>query len=149
MEAVIRSFGTFIVLLVLFRIIGRRTLGEMTNFDLVLLLVIGDATQQALLADDYSMMNAFIVVLTLMFADSLLSAIKFRVPRAERWVEGQPIVLIHDGEWNQQAARREEVNESDVMEAARSDRGLSELAEVRHAVLECNGRISVVARQPE
>jgi uncharacterized membrane protein YcaP (DUF421 family) len=73
MDSVLRAAAIYLVLLVLFRVAGRRTLSEMTSFDFVLLLVIGEATQQALLGEDFSLINAVLVIITLIMLDVLIS----------------------------------------------------------------------------
>ena len=83
MDAVLRSLVIYVFLLVVFRISGKRSLSQATTFDFVLLLVIGEATQQALLGEDFSMTNAFVVIVTLVGIDILLSLVKQRWQRVE------------------------------------------------------------------
>ena len=94
MDAVLRGAAIYLFLLVLFRIAGRRTFSEMTSFDFVLLLVIGEATQQALLGDDFSVTNAFIVIITLIGIDILFSMLKNHLPWLDKVVEGQPMIVV-------------------------------------------------------
>ena len=97
MDSVLRAAAIYLVLLVLFRVAGRRTLSEMTSFDFVLLLVIGEATQQALLGEDFSLINAVLVIVTLIMLDVLISWVTQRSRIAGKLVEGVPMVIVADG----------------------------------------------------
>jgi uncharacterized membrane protein YcaP (DUF421 family) len=147
MESVLRAATIYFVLLVLFRIAGRRTLSELTAFDFVLLLIIGDATQQALLAEDYSLTNAVIVVTTILFIDVVLSLIKVRSPGLDRIIDGVPTIIVENGRPLHDRMRKARVSESDVLEAARRLRGIERLDQVRYAVIEVSGGITVIPRR--
>jgi len=136
----------YLLLMVIFRIAGRRTLSEMTNFDFVLLLVVGEATQQALLGDDFSMTNAALVIVTLIGLDIGLSLWKRRNPTVEKWLEGVPTILVEDGRPVGEAMRRSRVDESDVLSAARQLQGLERLDQIKYAVLETNGGITIIPK---
>jgi uncharacterized membrane protein YcaP (DUF421 family) len=144
MESIVRSSVIYVFLLILFRVIGRRTLASITTFDFVLLLVVGEATQQALLAEDYSVTNAFVVIGTLAALDLLLGWAKQRWPSLDRVVEGQPILLVIEGREVKQNLDREGIDRNDILEAARESHGLAALEQVRFAVLERTGSISVI-----
>ncbi len=147
MESVLRAAVIYGFLLVMFRVIGRRTLGQMTNFDFVLLLIVGEATQQAMLSDDFSVTNCLVVILTLLLGDYLISIVKSHSPRMERWLDGLPVILVRDGELVRESMRAERIDETDVMEAARSLHGLERMDQVKHAILEKSGEISIVPRE--
>jgi len=147
MDAVLRSLVIYVFLLVVFRISGKRSLSQATTFDFVLLLVIGEATQQALLGEDFSMTNAFVVIVTLVGIDILLSLVKQRWQRVERPMEGTPVLLVENGKLLRDRLKKERVDESDIMSAARELQGLERLDQVRYAVLERNGGITIVPRQ--
>jgi uncharacterized membrane protein YcaP (DUF421 family) len=144
MESIVRSSVIYVFLLILFRVIGRRTLASITTFDFVLLLVVGEATQQALLAEDYSVTNAFVVIGTLAALDLLLGWAKQRWPSLDRVVEGQPILLVVEGREVKQNLDREGIDRNDILEAARESHGLAAFDQVRFAVLERTGNISVI-----
>ena len=146
MDAVLRAAAIYIVLLLLFRLAGKRTLAEITPFDFVLLLIIGEATQQGLLGDDFSVTNALLVVTTLLIIDIGLSLAKGRFPGFARATEGLPLILVEDGVVFEDRMKRARVDEGDVLEAARQLRGLTTLEEVRLAVLERTGSISIIPR---
>ena len=94
MDSVLRAAAIYLVLLVLFRVAGRRTLSEMTSFDFVLLLVIGEATQQALLGEDFSLTHAVLVIVTLILLDVLISLVMQRSRLAGKLIEGVPMVIV-------------------------------------------------------
>ncbi len=149
MESVLRAAALYAFLLVLFRITGRRALSEITTFDFVLLLVIGEATQQALLGDDFSVINAFVVIATLVLIDILLSLFKERSPRVGRFLDGVPLIVVEYGKPLTERLRKARLTEEDVLEAARQSQGLERLEQIRFAVLEKNGQISVIPEPGE
>lgn len=144
METVLRAAAIYLVLLVLFRLAGRRTLREMTAFDFVLLLIIGEATQQALLADDFSVTTAVVVVTTLIGLDIAMSLLKQRASRVERMIDGVPTILVADGKPLRERMRRARVDDQDVLERARASHGLERMDQIRFAVLEPGGDITIV-----
>jgi uncharacterized membrane protein YcaP (DUF421 family) len=119
----------------------------MSQFDFVLMLILGEATQQALLGDDFSMINCLVCVTTLISVDVLMSIAKARLPGVNRWIDGLPIVLIRHGRKEQRAMREERVDEHEILEQARVSHGIERLEQVNHAVLEKSGQISVVPRE--
>jgi len=144
METVLKAFGLYVALLLLFRITGRRSLQQTTTFDLVLLLVIGEAAQPALVGDDNSLTTAVLAVATLLSIDVALSLVKRRAGRIERLVEGQPTILVLRGSVLRHQLLRARVDEADVLQAARERQGILRLQDIGLAVLEANGSISVI-----
>lgn len=144
MDSVVRAAVIYMVLLLLFRIAGRRTLAEATPFDFVLLLIIGEATQQALLGQDYSLTNAIIVIVTLLLIDVVLSLIKQRSKRMEKLLDGVPTVVVDHGRLLRDEMRRARLDEADIMEAARRLQGLERLEQIKFAVVEVSGSITIV-----
>lgn len=147
MESVIRGAAVYLILLVIMRLSGRRTLAQMTPFDFVLLLIIAETTQQALLGDDFSITNALVLIVTLIVIDIGLSYLKEWSPAAAKLLEGTPTVLVRDGKVDRHALRRSRVEESDILVAARQKQGLESMAEVKHAVLENDSGISVIPKE--
>lgn len=147
MEPVIRGFAMYLFLLVIIRIAGKRTLAEITTFDLILLLIISEAAQQALVGDDFSFTNAFVLIITLISMDVALSLIKQRSERLERWLDGTPVVIIKDGQVLKDRLRDERVDESDILEAARKLQGLERLDQIKYAILEKDGGITIVPKE--
>lgn len=146
MDAVLRTATIYLFLLVLFRLAGKRTLGEVTPFEFVLLLIIGEATQQDLLGDDFSVTNALLVVTTFIVIDIALGLFKQRSHWLERAVEGTPVVVFADGEPIRDRMNRARIDEADILEAARVKQGLESLQQVKFAVLERSGGISIIPR---
>ena len=147
MDAVLRAAAVYVVLLFVFRIAGRRTLAEMTPFDLVLVFIIGEATQQALLGQDFSITNAVLVIVTLLFLDIIMSLAKDRSRTFEKLIDGVPTIIVADGRPLTERMRKARVDEQDVMEAARRLHGLERLDQIKYAVLEVSGGISVIPRE--
>ncbi len=144
MDTIVRGFVIYFFLLLIMRLAGRRTLSEMSNFDFVLILVIGECTQQALLSDDFSLVNACLLIVTLIGIDIFLAWLKQRSPAVERWLEGVPMVLVEDGKLLQDRMKRARVDESDILCAARERRGLARLNQIKYAVLERDGGITII-----
>lgn len=147
MDSIARGLAVYLFLLFVFRVSGKRTLAQTTPFDLVLLLIISETTQQAMVDDDHSLTNAALLILTLVGADLLLSVAKLRSKRVSRWLEGLPLVLVEDGQELPERMKRSRVDKEDVLSAARLQHGLQNLDEVRYAVLETSGEISIIPKR--
>ena len=146
MDTVLRAATIYLVLLLLFRIAGRRSLYQITTFDLVLLLVIGEATQPALLGDDLSVTTAVISVTTMLALDVGFSLVKRGSSLASRVLDGRPSLLVLRGQPLLREMRMARVDLADVMQAARERQGIVRIEDVGMAVLEVGGAISVVPR---
>lgn len=147
MDSILRGAAIYLFLLVLFRLAGKRTLSDVTTFDFVLLLIISEATQQALLGEDFSLTNAFLVILTLIGLDIAISLWQQRWPRLGKWIEGVPLVIVEDGRPLRERMQRSRISEEDVLTAARERQGLARMDQIRYAVLERSGGISIVPKQ--
>jgi uncharacterized membrane protein YcaP (DUF421 family) len=146
-DSVLRAAAIYLILMVIFRISGKRSLAQITTFDFVLLLIIGEATQQALLGDNFSLTNAFVVIVTLIGVDIGLSLLKPHVPALERWLDGLPLVIVEDGKPLKERMDKARVDESDVLTAARELQGLERMDQIKYAVLERSGGISIIPKQ--
>jgi uncharacterized membrane protein YcaP (DUF421 family) len=146
MDSVIRGAVVYIVLLVLFRIAGKRSLAQVTTFDLVLLLLISEATQEALIDSDYSMTNALLVVITLIGMNILFSVLARRWKGFDKLVDDVPLVIVENGKPLQDRMDKERVSENDVMEAARELEGLERLDQIKFAIIERSGHITVIPK---
>jgi len=144
MNPVMRSALIYLFLLLVFRIAGKRSLSQTTTFEFVLLLVIGEATQQALLGNDFSITNAFLVIATLIGLDLLLSRIKQVSPRFDDIMESVPLVIVDHGKLLKDRMKKVRVDEEDILEAARSLHGLERLDQIKYAVVEKTGSISII-----
>jgi uncharacterized membrane protein YcaP (DUF421 family) len=146
MESVIRPALVYLFLLLLLRLTGKRTLAQITTFDFVLLLIISEASQQALIGEDNSMINGAIVVATLIGLNILMSLLKQRSKWFDRLLDDIPLVIVADGKPLKERMDKSRVDEEDVLDAARETHGLERLDQIRHAILERDGKISIIPR---
>jgi uncharacterized membrane protein YcaP (DUF421 family) len=146
MDIVLRSAAVYVLLLLVFRIAGKRMLYETSTFDLVLLLIIGEATQQALIGQDYSLTAAALVILTLVGLNIGLSELKLRSKRVERLVESTPIVILEHGRPLLDRMYKERIDVADILAAARHLQGLERLDQIKYAILEGHGGITIIPR---
>jgi uncharacterized membrane protein YcaP (DUF421 family) len=144
MDAVVRAAVIYLFLVVLFRVAGKRTLQQITTFDIVLLLIISEATQQALLGDDFSITAAVLVITTLVGLELALDLLGHRLHLLDHVVDSRPEVIVDHGRPLEDRLRRHRMNETDVLEAARTLHGIERMADVKYAVLERSGDISVI-----
>ncbi len=144
MEAPLRALVVYMFLLIIFRIAGKRTFAQITPFDFVLLLIVGEATQQGLIGDDFSVTKALLLITSLLGIDILLSYVQRYVKPLDRLVEGLPLVLLKDGDTIDERLKKARVDEGDILEAGRKAHGLERLDQMKYAVLERDGSISVV-----
>lgn len=110
------------------------------------MLIIAETTQQALLGDDFSIVNAFVLIVTLFAADISLAFLKGRSARLALWLDGAPTVLINGGKSDVEAFTRARVSVADVLEAARAQQGVASLDRIEAAILETSGGISIILK---
>ena len=146
METVIRGAVVYLVLLIVFRISGKRSLAQVTTFDFILLLIIAETIQQALLGGDDSLTNALVLVLTLVGIDIGLSLLKGQSQTLEKLLDDVPLVLVEDGKPLQERLRKSRVDESDILTSARMNQGLERMDQIKYAVLERSGGISIIPK---
>ena len=147
MDLVIRGLAVYLFLLLIFRVSGKRSLRSATTFDFVLLLIIAETTQQALVGDDSSVTGAFVLIVVLVGTDILLSLVKRWLPRVDRLLEGQPLVILRHGVPLRARMHVERVDDEDILSAAREKHGIERLDDIDRAVLEKSGGISIVPRR--
>jgi uncharacterized membrane protein YcaP (DUF421 family) len=147
MDTVLRGLMVYGFLLLVFRAAGKRSVAEITTFDFILLLIISEAVQEALIDGDSSITNAFLLIITLVGFDILISVLKQRWPRFDRWVDGAPLVVMEDGKLLQERMKKARVDVADILSAARAAHGLERLDQIKYAVLERNGGISVIPKE--
>lgn len=145
MDIILRAAAIFVLLFVITRVMGRRELGEMEPFDLILLIVVGDLIQQGVTQSDYSFTGAALAVSTLALLTVAVSYASFRIRRLRPLLEGEPIVLVHDGRTVDANLRRERISIEELEAQARLQQ-VASLADVRVAVLETSGQISIIPR---
>jgi uncharacterized membrane protein YcaP (DUF421 family) len=144
MDAVIRAVAIYVFLFIVFRVAGKRALSEMNAFDLLLLLIISEATQQAMVSKDNSVMHALVLITTLVGLDIGLSLVKRRSKGAAKVMDSVPLILVEHGRVIREHMERERVDADDVLESARELHGIGRMEEIRYAVLERNGKITVI-----
>src|SRR5690606_1879160 len=147
MDVLLRGAVIYLFLLLIFRISGPRALAQITTFDFVLLLIIADAVQQALLGEDFSVTTALLLIVVLMGMDIAFSWLKEHAPAFGRVVDGVPVLIVDRGEPLVDRMERARVDEEDVLTAARSTQGLSRMDEIDYAILERSGSISIIPRK--
>ena len=146
METILRALTIYLVLLLVFRLAGRRTLMQMTSFDFVLLLIISEACQNAMLGNDYSITAGILAIVTLVGADILFSHWKHRSATVERWLDGLPMIIVENGVPLKPLMDRARIDEEDVLADARQGPGLERMDQIKYAVLEASGGISVIPK---
>lgn len=144
MNPVFRGLAIYLFILILFRIMGKRSLSEATTFDLVLLLIISEVTQQALVGQDYSLTGAFILITTLISLDLIFSLLKEHFKFFGRVTEGLPLIIVNEGKPLSKRMKKSKVDEEDVLEAARLHFGLEKMSDIKYAILEKGGDITIV-----
>jgi uncharacterized membrane protein YcaP (DUF421 family) len=147
MDSVLRAAAIYIGLMLIMRLAGKRSLAQITTFDFVLLLIIGEATQQALLGQDFSVTNAMLVIITLVTLDIGLSLLKRRSKRIDKWLDDVPLVIVEDGVALKERMDKVRVDIDDVLSAARHLQGIERLDQIRYAVLERSGGISIIPKK--
>jgi uncharacterized membrane protein YcaP (DUF421 family) len=146
MESVLRAAATYFIVWLVFRIAGKRSLSEISTFDFVLLLIISETTQAALVDDDNSVMNSILLIATFFTIELALSFLKEWSPRLNRIMDSTPLLIFADGHLLSLPARKERVDAADILEAARMLRGLEHLDQIKYAVLERNGEITIIPK---
>jgi uncharacterized membrane protein YcaP (DUF421 family) len=147
-DVVARAAVIFVLLWFVTRVVGKRTLGEMTAFELVLLIVTGDLIQQGVTQEDYSLTGAALAVGTFALLIVGLSWLGYRFPRLRTPIEGPPVVVVRDGKLLTEVLELERLPDSEVLEAARQN-GVEDLADVRLGVLEPDGKFSFFTTDPQ
>ncbi len=147
-EFVLRGLLVYGFLLILLRLTGKRQVGQLAPFDLVLLLVLSNAVQNSMNAGDNSVAAGFILVATLLAANGLMTWLTYRSKRAESLLEGRPQILLHNGVVDEAILASERITHHELMAAARQA-GVTDLAQVAVAILETNGRINVISKRAD
>ena len=149
MESVLRAVAIYIFLVILLRIAGKRSLSEVSNFEFVLMLVVGEATGQAVIGKDFSITNAYLVILTLIALQILMSYWKERSETIKRWFDGLPVILVENGKPLKERLDKVRVGEEVILTAARELQGLERMDQIKYAVMESNGIISIIPKDGE
>ena len=144
-ELVLRAVLVYLLILVLIRLSGKRTVGEFTPFDLIVVILLGEAMQNALVPQGESVTGPAIVAATLVSLNWLVAFVSARSKKVDRLVEGEPVVLARNGRYDRAAMRAQNVTDTDVLEAVRRA-NLSGIKAVRTATLETDGEITIVPK---
>lgn len=144
-EFLIRGIVVYVFLIVLLRLTGKRQVGQLAPFDLVLLLVLSNAVQNSMNAGDNSLVGGLISAATLVLANWLVGFATYRSKRLEALVEGRPLVLIHNGQLYEKAMSRAQLTRHEL-DAALRQAGATSPQDVHSAILENNGAISVLSK---
>lgn len=141
MEIVVRALVVFVFLWAVTRLVGRATLGELSTFELILFITMGDLIQQSVTQQDYSVTSAVLAVGTMALLTIMLAWVNARFTRARVVTHGIPVVVVLDGEPLVRTMRTERLSPEDLFAAARTQ-GIERISDVRMAVLEANGQLS-------
>ena len=144
-EFVLRAIAVYVVLLLMLRVAGKRTVGQFTPFDMLVIVLLGTAVQNSLIGEDYSLLGGLILAGTLIACNWIVGYVTSRVPRLDRVVEGSPVLLARDGELYTNAMRAQNLSRLDIDEALR-EAGLDDIAHAALVTLEVDGAITVVPR---
>jgi uncharacterized membrane protein YcaP (DUF421 family) len=147
MDSVLQAAIVYVLLWIVIRLTGRRALGQLSTFEFVLFLIIGGTVQRALLGQDYSLTNAVIVIATLVGLDVAVSLIEQRSTLFSKIVRGVPTILVENGRPLESRLTRARLSEADIMVAARLRHGIDRIEDIKFAILEANGHISIVPRE--
>lgn len=141
-EFVLRASIVYFILLAMIRASGKRTMGQFTPFDMLLVVLLGNAVQNALLGQDTSVGGGLLLAATLIALNWVVGLVSARSPRVEAMIEGSPVLLARDGKIYRDVLRRELISRADFDKALR-EAGCTEVDEIRSAVLETNGHITI------
>jgi len=144
-EKLLRSFVIYFFLYLVIRMTGKRQVAQMTPFDLVVLLVLANVVQNAVIGPDNSLGGGIIGAVAIVGLNWLMAEVAFRSKKARRLIEGEPVLLIHDGRILRANLDGQRITIDELMAALRES-GVADPLHVRFAVLEDNGKISVMAK---
>ena len=142
---VLRACAVYFILLAMIRMTGKRTMGQFTPFDMLLVVLLGNAVQNALLGSDTSVAGGLLLAITLISLNWIVGFVSARSEKVEALIEGSPVLLARDGEVYREVLRKELISRADFDKALR-EAGCEAIDEVKLAVLETNGHITIIKR---
>jgi uncharacterized membrane protein YcaP (DUF421 family) len=145
-EFVLRALLVYIFLFLVLRLTGKRQVGQLAPFDLVLLLVLSNAVQNSMNGGDNTVTAGVVLVLTLVGVNAVMGYFSFKNKKVELLMEGKPQILVHNGVVDEEVIAREKISRHELIAAIRQA-GISEITQVHVAILENTGRISVIGKQ--
>jgi uncharacterized membrane protein YcaP (DUF421 family) len=143
----IKSLIFYLLLIIVFKIIGRRSLAQMTSFDLILSFIIGRAAIQAIMGDDYSITNSVIVIITYVGIEAVFTFLKNKSKSINKLILGVPLILVENSNPYYDRMKKSHISMNDILSAARKDRGIENLEDIKYAILENNGEISIIPKK--
>lgn len=146
MEIVLRSLAVYVILWLLLRVMGKRELAEVTAFELVLLVVLGDMVQNGVTQEDMSVTGSTLAISTMGLLAVATSVVNHRLPASRPYLEGRPSVVVRDGEVIDEVLQLQRISHDELHEAARKQ-GIADLAEVRWGIVESDGGFSFIRRE--
>ncbi len=142
-ELVIRAVVIYSCLFILLRLLGKKQLGEMSPFDFVLLLIVSESISNGLTGDDHTITGGLISATTLLALTGFVDCLAYKSKRIERIIEGTPEFIVRDGKILEEVKRNMKITDNELMETVRS-RGIERIEDVKFAIVETNGTISVI-----
>jgi len=144
---ILRSAVIYLVLLFGLRVFGKREVGQFTLFDLVFVLLVANAVQPAMTGRDLSLGGGFIIIATLLTLNYAVSRVRIRFPALDRLLESKSVVVARDGKWIREKLKHEGITDDEAMASLR-EHGISSVDETKLVVLEADGSLSVVPKDP-
>jgi uncharacterized membrane protein YcaP (DUF421 family) len=142
MDTILRAAIAYWFLLFMLRFVGRHAVSQMTPFELILIFLFGGMTIQAVVTDDRSITNAFLAVMTIGLMHILVTSLKQWSSKFGRIIDGTPIIVVEHGKYDQDQLRKTQLQQQDILSAARQQ-GLERIEQVRYAIVERNGKVSI------
>jgi uncharacterized membrane protein YcaP (DUF421 family) len=136
----------YFFLLFVFSMAGKRSMAEMDTFDMVTLLIISEATQNALVGHNTSMSYSLLVIITLVACTVFMAWLKARKPRMEQVLQGGPVILVENGRFFRDRMKAAFVDEQDILSTARREQAIERLDQIKFAILETSGQISIIPK---
>lgn len=121
-------------------------MAELSTFDFVLLLVVAEATDNSIIAQDHSVTSTVVVITTFVFLEIILSFLKQKSKTIDKWLEGTPIVVVKNGKLIKERADKEKIDEGDVMQQARKLQGIERMDQIKYAIMEKSGGITIIPK---
>jgi uncharacterized membrane protein YcaP (DUF421 family) len=148
LELIVRGIVVYLILFVLLRFIGKKHVGELSPFDLVVLLIISETVDGSLIGDDHSLTGGLISAATLVVLVQIVGFFTWKFKNVEKFVDGVPRILVRHGEVRGSVLKEEQITRAELLEALRRE-GCSALTKVRFAMLETDGSITLAKRDSE
>jgi uncharacterized membrane protein YcaP (DUF421 family) len=146
METILKAATFYVVLVFVLRIVGRRSVAHMTPFEMIIIFLVGGLAIQAIVADDRSSTNALLAILTVAGLHILVANLKQRYATFGAITDGTPVIVYSDGNWHRERMSKLMIQEDDVMAYARQ-RGLRGVDQIRYAIVERNGVVSIIEKR--